>query len=184
MKINLEDWNQKECRVTLRNGKKFDVTVRNGHEFYKYPYYWVGIIEGTDLRYFKSGKYYENKPKDDHLWDIIHIEELTMKTNTQQILEEISKTQEQLNKLQEELKKAEVQEKFFTSIQNDEQLKAALSFLKTREMNKLKFSFTWDATPEGYDYWYDINSGTSNLYETDILKIKDWVINYLIQKQV
>lgn len=183
MKINLEDWNQKECRVILRNGKKFDVTVRNGNEFYKYPYYWVGVIEGTDLQYYKSGKCYENKHKDDHLWDIIHIEELTMKTNTQQILEEISKTQEQLNKLQEELKKAEVQEKFFTPIQNDEQLKGALSLLKTRETKYLFFTFPWCLTPEGHDYWDNIYIGKSFLYESDILKIKDWVINYLIQKQ-
>lgn len=106
--------------------------------------------------------------------------------NTKEILNEINKTREQLNKLKGQLKQAEEQEKFntefYTPILDEYNYKTCLKFLQYKNVWRLSSAFPWGSTPQGKSYWLAINTGKTPLRESDIQQIKDWVINYLIQK--
>ena len=128
----------------------------------------------------------EGNNKYDSKLNIIHIKELPM--NTKDILTEINKTKVQLHLLEEKLKQAEAQEKFnsefFTPISIDDQYAKCLKFLKTEDVYYISGCFDWKETPQGVSYWNEVSMENKSLDKSDIQQIKDWVINYLIQKEL
>lgn len=177
MKIDLKDYLNRKCKITLKNDKTYIATVKYNKVVSSYFVCLSGNRQLLD--YYPNGLNVYTPSL-----DIIHIEELTM--NTEQILEEISKTQDQLNKLQAELKKAEEKEKFnkkfFTPIEHEKEYQSCLKLLKTKNISYIIECFAWDKTPQGVGYWEDISDNVTHLAEYDIHQIKDWVINYLIRK--
>lgn len=182
MTINLEDWIGKNVKVTLRNGLSCNATIQNvTNNMYLYELPNFGFCNNL---YTSSGRHY--RYYDQSSYEIIRIKENTM--NTKEILNEINKTQIQLNKLQEQLKQAEAQEKFnsefYTPIVDDSAYKYCLKLIKTKDIQYISGGFDWDKTPQGIRYWDQVRTEYKSLDESDIQQIKDWVINYLIQKEI
>ena len=181
MKINLEDFVGKKVKVTLTDGRIYEGIVK----------FFSG--EGKSKKFFIRSSNYDlvdfdqegNNRYHPHS-NIIHIEELPMNTN--EILNEINKTKVQLHLLEEKLKEAEKQEKFNseykTPIENNSDYEYCLKFLKTKDVKYISGCFDWSKPPQGVRYWNDVVTKNKSLDKSDIQQIKDWVINYLIKKDL
>lgn len=42
----------------------------------------------------------------------------------------------------------------------------------------LACAFTWDLTPQGYDYWYQKRNNKSPITDEDKITLLRWVVNY------
>jgi len=182
MTINLKEWIGKNVKVTLRNGLSCNATIQqvtNNMYLYELPNF--GFCNNL---YTSNGRHY--RYYDQSSYEIICIEELTMNTND--ILTEINKTKVQLHLLEEKLKQAEEQEKsnseIYTPIEDNSGYKYCLKFLKTKNVACIGGCFDWDKTPQGSNYWVNISDKVTRPSDDDFQQIKDWVINYLIQKEL
>ena len=181
MTINLEDFVDKKVRVTLRDTKIREGTIKYYTNEHNRKVFFLRTSHYNLNDFDKEG----NNKYDSKL-NIIHIKELSM--NTKDILTEINKTKVQLHLLEEKLKQAEEQEKFnsefFTPIAVHGEYVNCLTFLKTKDMNYLGGCFNWDKTPQGKNHWANISDKVFRPSNADFQQIKDWVINYLIQKEL
>lgn len=181
MTINLEDWVDKKVKVTLTDGRIYEGIVKFFSGEGKSKKFFIRSSNCDLVNFDGEGNnvYHLNS-------NIIHIQELPMNTN--EILDEINKTQIQLNKLQEQLKQAEAQEKFnsefYTPIEDRSEYEFCLKFLKTKNVDCIGGCFCWDKTPQGKNHWANILDKVTLPYNSDFQQIKDWVINYLIKKDL
>lgn len=181
MKINLEDFVDKKVKVTLQDTKiregivKYFTNERNRKVFFIRTSHY----DLVDFDQEGNNRYHPHS-------NIIHIEELPMNTN--EILNEINKTKVQLHLLEEKLKQAEKQEKFnsefYTPIENNSDYEYCLKFLKTKDVKYIYGCFDWSKPPQGVRHWNDVVTKNKFFDKSDIQQIKDWVINYLIKKEL
>lgn len=181
MKINLEDFVDKKVKVTLQDGREYEGIIKYFTNESNRKVFFIRSSNYDLINFDKEGinVYHPNS-------NIIHIEELPMNTND--ILTEINKTKVQLHLLEAKLKQVEEQEKFnsefFTPIAVHGEYVNCLTFLKTRQVKYINGCFNLHKTPQGRDYWKDIANEETFIADYDIQQIKDWVINYLIQKEL
>ena len=179
--INLEDFVGKKVKVTLTDGRIYEGIVKFFSGEGKSKKFFIRSSNYDLVNFDREGNnvYHLNS-------NIIHIEEIAMSTN--EILTEINKTKVQLHLLEEKLKQAEAQEKFnsefYTPIEDSSEYEFCLKFLKTKNVDCIGGCFCWDKTPQGIGYWDQVRTKNKSLDKSDIQQIKDWVINYLIQKEL
>jgi hypothetical protein len=94
----------------------------------------------------------------------------------QDLENKVKELQAEIERLKKE-EKEEKEDKLPTHFNRDN----ALKFLKTYSDYDLHGAFSWGATPQGYDYWFNIYKSLRNtpkyvVSDVVIIQIQKWVI--------